>query len=108
MGRHRNRNHPAEGRQVADYRNRQQNKDGRQTSTTHVEPQQNNSHQENNMQMGYIMREHETPFESHNESRNGFINKTTLTFTSPHKVNTHNPTTSELNKQQHENATGDT
>ena len=54
------------------------------------------------------MRKHETPFKSHNESHNGFINKTTLTFTNPHEVNTHNPTTSELNKQQHKNATGDT
>ena len=54
------------------------------------------------------MRKHETPFKSHNESHNGFINKTTLTSTSPHEVNTHNPTTSELNKQQHKNATSDT
>ena len=56
------------------------------------------------MQTEYIMGKHEIPFESHN----GFMNQTTLTCTNPHKVNTHTPITSELNKRQHKNATSDT
>ena len=88
----------------ADPNHGQQNEGEHQTNITHVKPQQNNNHQEDNMQIECIMGEQEIPFESHN----GFVNQTPLAFENQHESNNHTPITNEPNKQQHKNATSDT